>query len=147
MKALGDSTVPDKVESRSDIFFMLISAAVFAYFGFGGSWSHKHTTTQPPQLLPMVALLEWTLKAGAVACGLSALLVMLKQHLGDVLYAAAGLVIAVIFAVVAIWEWTNPQGYYSGIPAFLLIIFALWNGFGSWSSMREIMASRRVTTA
>ena len=135
--------MPATSQSRSDIFFMLISAGIFAYFGFGSSWAHKYTMTQPPQLLPMVSLLEWTLKSGAIAFGASAILAMIGQRLGDLLYAVAGLLTAVIFVVVAIWEWTNPQGYYSGMPALLLVIFALWNGFGSWSSLRELLSGPR----
>lgn len=122
---------------------MLISAGILAYFGFGGSWAHKYTTTQPPQLLTMVAVLEWTLKAGAIAFGLSALLAMIGQRLGSILYAVAGIATAVVFITVAIWEWTNPQGYYSGIPAILLLIFALWNGYGSLSSLRELTGGSR----
>ena len=132
-------------ETRSDIMFMLISAAIFAYFGYGFSWAHKYTTTQPPQLLPMVVLLEWTLRGGAIAFGASAVLVLAKSGAADLLYTITGLITAVIFVIVAIWEWTNPQGYYSGVPAILLIIFALWNGFGSLSSLREMMTTLSVS--
>ena len=137
--------MPARNETRSDIFFMLISAAVFAYFGYGFSWAHKYTTDQPPKLLPMVVLLEWTLRGGAIAFAASAVLVMAKSAAGDLLYAIAGIVSAAIFVIVAIWEWTNSHNYYSGVPAILLIIFALWNGFGSVSSLREMMASPAST--
>jgi hypothetical protein len=130
-------------DSRSEILFMLISAGLFAYFGWGVSWVHKYTTTQPPQLLPMVVLLQWTMRGGAIAFGLAALISMLGSSIGSFVYAGAGLATAVIFLIVAIWEWTNPQGYYSGVPAILLLVFAVWNGYGSWSSLREALASMR----
>ena len=136
--------------ARSDIFFMLISAGIFAYFGFGGSWTHQNTVataTQPSQFLVMVAVLKWTLRGGAIAFGVAALLSMMGTIAGPLLYAVAGLLTAILFVVVAIWEWTNPQGYYSGVPAILLLIFAAWNGFGSWTSLKEILASRAAPQA
>jgi hypothetical protein len=132
-----------KIGARTDVFFMVISALLFAWFGFGSSWAHQYTTTQPPQLLLMVVVLKWTLRGGAIAFGLSVILALTGSILGELLYAIAGLATAVLFAIVAIWEWTNPQGYYSGVPAFLLIIFAVWNGYGSWISLRAITVMRR----
>jgi len=134
------------IDTRSQIFFMLISGGIFAYFGFASTWAHQYTTTTPPQLLPMVVLLKWALRGGAIAFGVSALIALTGSLLGPLLYAVVGLITAVIFAVVAVWEWTNPQGYYSGVPAILLIIFALWNGFGSYSSLREILSARRMAS-
>jgi hypothetical protein len=135
----------NKTEMRSEPIYMVISALLFAYFGFGGSWAHQNTVptaTQPSQMLGMVVLLKWTLRAGALTFGTAALLSMLGSNLGPLLYAVGGLVTAVLFGIVAIWEWTNPRGFYSGVPAILLIIFALWNGYGSWASLRQMLARR-----
>jgi hypothetical protein len=129
--------------TRSDILFMLISAAAFGYFGFGSSWAHQMTTTNPPVLLTMVVLLKWTLRCGAVMFLAAALMSLVHRKLGSAAYAVTGLVTAGVFAVVAIWEWTNPQGYYSGVPAFLLMIFAVWNGYGSWCGIKDVLAIRR----
>ena len=128
--------------AKSQVFFMLISGGIFAYFGFATPWAHQYTTTTPPVLLPMVVLLKWSLRSSAVAFGVSALISLTGSMLGPLLYAVVGLITAAIFAVVAIWEWTNPNGYFSGVPAILLIIFAAWNGYGSFSGLREIVASR-----
>lgn len=127
---------------RSQVAFMLIGAAIFAYFGFATGWAHQRTTTTPPQLLVMVVVLKWTLRGGAIAFGLSALLAMTGAVAGLLLYAVAGLVTSVLFVVVAVWEWTNPQGYFSGVPAILLLIFAAWNGWGSWSGLHAALALR-----
>ena len=132
---------PAQIDTRSQVFFMLISGGIFAYFGFANSWAHQYTTTTPPVLLPMVVLLEWSLKGGAIAFGVSALISMAGSILGPLLYAVVGLITAIIFAIVAVWEWTNPNGYYSGVPAILLIIFAVWNGFGSYSGLREVIGA------
>ncbi len=66
---------------------------------------------------------------------------MAGSILGPLLYAVVGLITAIIFAIVAVWEWTNPNGYFSGVPAILLIIFAVWNGFGSYSGLREVIGA------
>ena len=121
-------------EVRSQVLFILISAGLFAWFGFGGSWSHQYTNTQPPQLLPMVVTLKWALRAGAIVFGLSAILSLAGLRAGAVLYALAGVITAALFLIVAIWDWSSP--YYSGIPMILLLIFAIWNGFSSWNGLR-----------
>jgi hypothetical protein len=134
-------------DSRSNIFFMLVSAAVFGYFGFGMSWVHQYTNTTPPVWIPMIAVLMWTLRCGTIAFVASAIISMGKPWIGSLLYAAAGLATAAVFAVVAVWEWTNAQGYFSGVPPFLLILFALWNGYGSWMGIKELMAAKRSSPA
>lgn len=129
--------------ARTDVFFMVISALLFAWFGFGTGWAHQYTTTQPPQLLVMVVILKWTLRGGAILFGISAILTMMGSLAGEVLYSLAGLATAVLFIVVAVWAWTNPQGYYSGVPAFLLVIFAVWNGYGSWLGLQAVRSAAR----
>jgi hypothetical protein len=129
---------------RSQVFFMLISAGIFAYFGFGSSWAHQLTNTNPPKLLLMVVLLKWSLRLGAIAFGTAALLSLAGWLAGPLLYAVAGLVTSVLFVVVAVWERTNPQGYFSGVPALLLLVFAAWNGYGAWNGLTSVLAMRRA---
>jgi hypothetical protein len=132
-------------EARSQVFFMLISAGLMAYFGFASSWAHQYTNSSAPQpntLLPMVVLLKWTLRGGAIACGAAAVLSMMGLTLGPLLYSVTGLITAVLFVVVGVWEMTNPNGYFSGVPYILLFIFAAWNGYGSWMGLADILARR-----
>lgn len=133
---------PNAGGARSGTMFMVISALLFAWFGFGGSWVHQYTNTTPPQLLVMVVVLKLTLRGGAIAFGASAVLSMVGSVLGELLYALAGLATAVLFVIVAIWDWTNPQGYYSGVPPVLLVLFAAWNGWGSWMGLRAVLQAR-----
>ncbi|MHC5113398.1 MAG: hypothetical protein ACYTGP_03090 [Planctomycetota bacterium] len=134
----------EAAEARSQSFWMLISAGIFAYFGFATAWPQL-TTTNPPETIAMVVLLKWTIRVSACAFAGAWLLSLLGTMLGPILYAAAGLVGAVIFVIVAIWEWTNPQGYYSGVPAILLLIFAVWNGVASIGGL--VSAFRRAPAA
>ncbi len=131
---------------RAGIFsgpvIMLFSAALFGYFGFMMSWAHQYTTTNPPQLLVMVVILEWAFRGGAIAFLVSGIVAMVRLNIANLVYSVAGLVTAVMFLAVAIWDWTNPQGYYSGVPAILLLIFAAWNGYGSITGLRAVLAVR-----
>jgi hypothetical protein len=138
---------PSASNAHSDIVFMLVSAAAFAYFGFASSWAHQYTNTTPPVLIPMIVVLKWTLRGGAIAFLLAALLSMVKPSLGSLVYSVVGLATAALFIVVAIWEWTNPQGYYSGVPPVLLVLFAIWNGYGSWAGIRDLLAMRGKPSA
>jgi hypothetical protein len=124
---------------------MFISAILFGYFGFFGNWTHQMTSanaTPPNALIPMVVLLKWTLRVGACCFALSGGLALVGSLLGPLVNCLVGLVTAGIFVIVAVWEWTNPQGYFSGVPPILLMIFALWNGHGSWLGLKELRAHR-----
>jgi hypothetical protein len=127
---------------RAQAVYMFISALLFGYFGFFGSWTHQYTTDNPPALIPMVALLHWTLCVGAILFAGAGLLAAAGSRLGPLLNALCGLATAAIFLIVAIWEWTNPQGYYSGVPAIFLVAFAVWNGYGSWMGLQELRRPR-----
>jgi hypothetical protein len=119
---------------------MLISAAIFAYFGWR-SWAHQYNiATTPATIIPMVVVLKWTLRGGAIAFVIAALLTWGRSMLGMLVYALAGLVTSILFVIVAIWDWNNSQ-FVSGVPPILLLILALWNGYGSWLGLREVFAA------
>ena len=127
--------------------YMFISAGLFGYFGFGNSWAHQYTTTNPPVLLTMVVLLKWTLRIGAICFAGAGLLAAAGSMLGPLVNGVAGLATALLLLIVAVWEFTNPQGYYSGVPAILLVVFAIWNGYGSWMGLQAILHSGALARA
>ena len=132
-------------QQRNDLAgpgIMLISAAVFAYFGFGISWLHHSVVTG--EFLLFVALLVYTLKVTAIAfAAAAALTAFISRFGGNLLYATAGLLSAIMFVVISIMDWLDPQ-HTAISPTVLLLAFAAWNGYGSWLSLREILAQRRV---
>jgi hypothetical protein len=138
---MADHTLASQI--RSQAMWMLIAAALFGYFGFGSSWVHRYTTDSPPQLLIMVVVLMWTLRAGCVAFALSAVLAMAGSISGLLLYAVVGLLTSIAMLTVAVWDYTTPQ-YFSGVSPFLLLIFAAWNGYSSIEQLRTFAAIRRV---
>lgn len=124
------------------MFFMLVSAGVFAYFGFGTQWSHQSLLTG--QTLLFVVLLDYTLKSSAVAIGAAVLLTLIHRAAGGLLYGVVGLLGAMMFVVIAILDIRDQQ--HTAIDPILLFIFAAWNGFGSLASLRELLRSRQVTS-
>ncbi len=122
---------------------MFLSAAIFGFFGFMMAFPEIDSTTG--NLIPLVVTLKWTLRAAAVAFLLSAVLSIANPRAGEILYAGVSLISAGLFVVVAVWDIMTPQ-YVSGVHWFLLLVFAAWNGFGSYSSLREILSARRIAS-
>src|SRR3954465_14218038 len=114
---------------------MLLSAAIFAYFGFGTTWLH-YSTVNANQFLFFVALLDYTLKATAIGFGLAAVITMvMNKFVGNTIYAVLGILSALMFVVVAIMDWLDPV--HTAMSPLLLLIFAGWNGYGSWMLLQQ----------
>ncbi len=137
-----DRTLPAASAALAGPFIMFLSAAIFGYFGFASSWVHKMTTDDPPQLLIMVAVLEWTLKTSAIGFLIAGLITTQRTVEGNLLYSAIGVVGAALFIAVAIWDFSSV--YFSGIAPILLLIFAAWNGYGAWTGLQGAIASRAM---
>jgi hypothetical protein len=118
---------------------MLLSAAIFAYFGFGLTWI---TTGNNGQFLVYVAILEWTLKVSTIAFLLSAAITVASPLLGNILFSLLGLLGALAFVVILILDWRDPQ--HTALSPILLIIFAGWNGYNSWTGLRDVLSERAV---
>lgn len=119
---------------------MLLSAAIFGYFGFSTGFNPRGTSGQ---LLVYVPILEWTLKGSAVLFLLSAGLAWVAPRPGHLLYAVVGLVGAVLLLLVAALDFLDPV--HTVFSPVLLVIFALWNGFGSLSGLGEVLGRRSGT--
>ena len=112
---------------------MLLSAAIFGYFGFWTTWLH---TGVDGQTLAFVVILEWTLKACAVGFAACGILAFAMPRPAEFLFAGLGLLSAAAFIVVGILDLLDTD-HTAGM--FLLFIFAAWNGFGSISSLRSLL--------
>lgn len=120
---------------------MLLSAAIFGFFGF---YALKPFNVRGEPILFMV-LLTWTLRISAVLFLLSAVLVLAKHVVGNLLYSLTGVVGAGLLVVVAIMDFTDTDN--QTVHPLLLLLFAAWNGYGSWSALRSILGSREPTGA
>jgi hypothetical protein len=118
---------------------MLVSAAIFGYFGFGVTW--LTTSGINGQFLPYVAIFEWTLKIGAIVFLLSGLLTFMQPLAGNALYAVASVLSAIAMAIVLVLDFMDKQ--HRVMPEIVLLILVVWNLYGSWSSMREVLAVMR----
>jgi hypothetical protein len=114
---------------------MFLSAAVFGFFGFTFSWNHIGVNNQ---FLLFVALLEWTLKGSCLVFALSGALALVKPAAGNLLYAFGGLAGAAMFLVVAVMDWLDSQ--HTALHPVVLLLFAAWNGYGSWTGLRAVLA-------
>lgn len=119
------------------LFWMVISALIFAYFGFGTTWAHQSIATG--QTLLFVVLLDYTFKGGAILMGLSAGVLLVHHRAGQWLYAITGLLTAVLFVVIALLDWLDTQ--HTALNPFLLLIFAAFNGFNAASMTPDLLAS------
>lgn len=131
----GQTTSPSGLAGPG---IMLISAAIFGYFGFGMTWL---TTGVNGQFLPFVAIFEWTLKIGAIAFLASGVITFIQPLAGNALYAVASMLSAIAMAIVLVLDYMDKQ--HMVMPEIVLLILVLWNLFGSWSSMREVLAVMR----
>lgn len=116
---------------------MLLSAALFGYFGFATTWL---TTGNAGQYLIYVSILEWALKASAIGFVLAAVITGVRPVAGNVVYAVISLLGALAFLVVLVMDVMDKQ--HMVLQPVLLAIFAGWNGYGALTSLKQLMASR-----
>ncbi len=118
---------------------MLLSAAIFGFFGFMTPFPELDANTG--ELIPLVLTLKWTLRITAVALLAAGLVAMAQPLVGDIVYSVTGLVSAIMLVVVGVWDLLVE--YHSGVHWFLLFAFAAWNGWGSYSGLQSITRVRR----
>lgn len=121
---------------------MFIFAALFGYFGFYIGFLH---TNNLGQFVLFYALLDWTLKATAVAFALAGVLTMIQPFLGNLLYAVTGLLNAILFVVIATMDILDKQNPPGAVPIFLLLIFAAFNGYGSVASLTSLWQIKNMS--
>ncbi len=83
---------------------MLLSAAIFGFFGFFRDWSAPFPDGQ---VVLFMVLLGWTLKISAVVFLVAGLLAFVSPIAGNLLYALAGVGSAGLFVVVAVMDLTD----------------------------------------
>ena len=120
---------------------MLISAAIFGYFGFFTIWLTTSGTTG--EFLFFVALLEWTLKVSSVGFALSAIVTLANPFVGNLLYSIVGVLGAIALVIVGILDIADAQ--HTAMHPAILFLFAAWNGYNSWTGLRALLAYRAMT--
>ncbi len=125
---------------RSHAFSMFLTAAVFAVLGYYMiGWGHQTTTGPTSQLLMMVVLLKWTLRAGAIVFAVAGSLAALQVRAGAILYSVSAMAACGICLAVTVWEVTTP--YYSGPGPLILIVLAAWTGYTGVDALRLLKAA------
>jgi hypothetical protein len=130
----------DKTSQLTGPAIMVLSALIFGYFG----WQIKPVATDGQSVLFM-ALLSWTLRISAGLFILSAVVTLAAPVAGNLLYALVGVVGAGLFVVVVVMDIADKN--YQTIHPAILLLFAIWNGYGSWLALRAILAGRAEAAA
>ena len=133
---------------------MLFSALLFGFFGFGYAlglpfgvdWNTPGVDGNPVLFRQM---LGWTLKLSAAAFLISALFSFVQPLIANALYSFVGLVGAVLFVIIAVLDVLDTQHGIMVYGPFILLIFAAFNGYGSWQGLRGVLSlrGRRETAA
>ena len=118
---------------------MLLSAAMFGFFGFSRDWSAPFPDGK---VILFMVVLGWTLRLTACVFLLSGLLAFARPVAGNLLYSLAGVASAGLFVVVAVMDVTDTDHMIMRYGVVLLLLFSAWNGFGSWSALPSILVSR-----
>lgn len=119
---------------------MLLSAALFAYFGFFAGIGFN-TPGVNGQVVPFRPLLGWTLRGAAIAFLVAGLVTFAARRPGVILYAVVGLISAVLFAVVVVMDLLDAQHGLFPYAPLILGAFAIWNGYGSIMGLRDVLRS------
>lgn len=116
---------------------MFFSAALFGFFGF----YYLNISYYDPsgQFVFFAALIDLTLKISAVAFLLSGVITMFNRMMGNLIYSVIGLIGALAFALGGVLDLLDPN---NTIQPILILLFAGWNGFSSYSSLRELLIMR-----
>ncbi|MHC5007329.1 MAG: hypothetical protein ACYTGF_08245 [Planctomycetota bacterium] len=135
--------MPEKTGQLAGPAIMLLSALVFGYFGFFRTWS---TRGAGGEFILFPALLGWTLKISSVLFLVSAGLAIVKLVAGNLIYALTGVTGAGMFVVIAVIDIADQGHTIMPYAPVGLVLFAAWNGYGSWVALRAVLAGRAVET-
>ena len=119
---------------------ILLSAAMFGFFGF--FYLDWNKPFPDGQVVLFMVLLGWTLKISALVFLAAGILAFLSPIAGNLLYALAGVGSAGLFVVVAVMDLTDSAHMIMPYAPAVLLLFAAWNGFASWSALRSIIGSQ-----
>jgi len=122
-------------------FVMLISAAIFGYFGFSPTFSHTSATTG--QFLLFVPIYEYTLKASAIAFVICAGVTFIRPVIGNLLYSLCGIGCAAGLATAGVMDLLDTQ--HTVQDPFLVFLFAIIILFVSIASLRDALNAARLS--
>jgi len=125
----------------SGIVWMILSAALFGYFGFSGRILWPNVVGGDPNWISIV--LMWTVRITAIGFAAAAVLVLVHRLIGNLIYSSVGLLSAAMFGVVLVWHFTTDA--HAPISPILLLIFAALNGYGSFVELRWLLNARSVS--
>ncbi len=131
---------------KGSLFWMLLAAALFGYFGWAVTTPNVMTPGGQPAWAALPATLHWTLRGASIGYGAAFLLTIVAPRPGMFLYGGTGFATAALMLVCAAWDFIDNQiGLL--IPPFLLLIFAVWNGYVALDILSRLLLNRDAASA
>jgi hypothetical protein len=112
----------------------IISAALFAYYGFVAGLSTHGGAGEP---IALWIAFVWVLRVAAVIFGISTVLALLRNPKTDLLYGAGGLFATAALAGVLAWDLVDPNSL--AVSPIILVILIIWNGYSSIQTLRDAL--------
>ena len=127
---------------------MIFGALLFGYFGFLLGLTPNNSAGH---FVWLFAVFLWTLRVVAIGNALSAMVTFASPLPGNVLYGLVGVLSAVAFVILAVWDILDKTYMLYGMPFLpawmMLLLFAAWNGYGSWVGLQAVMTLRRLASS
>jgi|LauGreDrversion4_2_1035121.scaffolds.fasta_scaffold1171588_2 hypothetical protein len=117
-----------------DAFGPLVSALLFAYYGFVAGLATHGSAGEP---IALWIAFVWVLRIGAIIFAISTALAFLRNPKTDLLYGAGGLFATAALAGVFVWDLVDPNSL--AVSPVILLILIVWNGYASIQTLRDAL--------
>jgi hypothetical protein len=133
---MGATNPRPSAERFADLLAPLISFVLFGYYGF---LAGLETADSSGATVPLWLGSVWILRIVTILFAATIGLALLDHPWSELAYSVAGLASTLGLLVILVWDQLDTANRTAFHP-LLLVVFILWNGFGSISSLRRAMA-------
>lgn len=131
---MGASNPDHRTGRTADLLAPLLSAAIFGYYGFLAGLETSDANGVVPLWLGSV----WILRIAAILFASCIGLALLDNAWSEAAYGGAGLLAAAGLLAILVWDQLDTANATAFHP-LLLLVFAIWNGFASVSTLRAAL--------
>lgn len=132
---MGATNPSPSADRFADLLAPLISLALFGYYGF---FAGLETADSSGATVPLWLGAVWILRLVTLLFAATIALALTKSERSELAYGAAGLAATLGLLVILVWDQLDTANRTAFHP-LLLVVFILWNGFGSISTLRAAL--------
>jgi len=132
---MAESTPRPVADRMGDLLAPLISAVLFGYYGF---FAGLDTSDASGATVPLWLGSVWILRIVTVLFAATIALALKDHPWSELAYGAAGLAATLGLLVILVWDQLDTANRTAFHP-LLLVVFVVWNGFGSISTLRAAL--------